>query len=144
MSQRISPPKSTHTPGMKSRTCFSCLSHSVSDSHTVVKMLEVSIHVGYNFSCQLNHCHHSNYLTGSGGRVIPRREVLTEDVVTGVFENASYDGAQGRYPVINATAIDTTDLAAIAAWHVLQGFLGGLPQLDSSISSKEFNLWTER
>ncbi|PQE12758.1 carboxypeptidase S1 protein [Rutstroemia sp. NJR-2017a BBW] len=62
---------------------------------------------------------------------------------TGVFENASFAGAQGRYPVINATALDTTDLSAVAAWHVLQGFLGGLPQLDSKIKSREFNLWTE-
>ncbi|KAB8302690.1 hypothetical protein EYC80_006052 [Monilinia laxa] len=65
---------------------------------------------------------------------------------TGVYENASFAGAQGRYPVINATALDTTYLAAVAAWHVLQGFLGGLPQLDPVVnltSKKEFNLWTE-
>lgn len=62
---------------------------------------------------------------------------------TGAFENASFAGPQGRYPVINATALDTTDLAAVAAWHVLQGFLGGLPQLDGGITSREFNLWTE-
>jgi hypothetical protein len=62
---------------------------------------------------------------------------------TGVFENASFAGAQGRYPVINAPALDTTDLSAVAAWHILQGFLGGLPQIDSSITSKDFSLWTE-
>ncbi|CZR50976.1 related to carboxypeptidase [Phialocephala subalpina] len=62
---------------------------------------------------------------------------------TGAFENASFADPQGRYPVINATALDTTDLAAVAAWHVLQGFLGGLPQLDGGITSREFNLWTE-
>ncbi|KAF4627156.1 hypothetical protein G7Y89_g11002 [Cudoniella acicularis] len=62
---------------------------------------------------------------------------------TGVVEPASFAGAAGRYPVINATALDTTNLAAVAAWHVLQGFLGGLPQLDPNIKSKEFNLWTE-
>lgn len=59
------------------------------------------------------------------------------------YQNSSINGVQGRYPVINATALDTTDLAAAAAWHVLQGFLGGLPQLDANITSKEFNLWTE-
>lgn len=64
--------------------------------------------------------------------------------VTGAVENSSFAGPQGRYPVINATALDTTELAAVAAWHVLQGFLGGLPQLDPTITSKEFNLWTER
>ncbi|KAF7938046.1 hypothetical protein EAE99_001718 [Botrytis elliptica] len=65
---------------------------------------------------------------------------------TGVYENSSFAGAQGRYPVINATALDTTDLSAVAAWHVLQGFLGGLPQLDPAVNlttKKEFNLWTE-
>ena len=92
---------------------------------------------------------------------------------TGVFQNASVGGVDGRklrpplsdpvssrsenqyrwvcpantpaagYAVINATAIDTTDLAAISAWHILQGFFSGLPQLDSTVKSKTFNLWTE-
>ena len=40
--------------------------------------------------------------------------------------------------------MDTTDLAAVAAYHVLQGFLSNLPQLDNGIDeSKQFNLWTE-
>ncbi|KAH0181160.1 peptidase S10, serine carboxypeptidase, partial [Aureobasidium melanogenum] len=55
--------------------------------------------------------------------------------VTGSFENATLANATGIYPVINATEIDTTDLAAVAAWHVLQGFLGALPQLDAEIGS---------
>ncbi|OQO08413.1 hypothetical protein B0A48_06283 [Cryoendolithus antarcticus] len=41
--------------------------------------------------------------------------------------------ATGRYPIldpIDQGTIDTTDLAAIAAWHVLQGFLSALSQLD--------------
>ncbi|KAK6614240.1 serine carboxypeptidase [Botrytis cinerea] len=66
--------------------------------------------------------------------------------ITGAYENASFAGVQGRYPITNATALDTTDLAAVAAWHVLQGFLGGLPQLDPAVNlttKKEFNLWTE-
>jgi carboxypeptidase D len=78
-----------------------------------------------------------------------------------VFEDASFAGVQGRYPVINATLIgmlpsyavtlidiltnwkDTTNLAAEATWEVLQGFLGGLHKLDPKIKSKSFNLWTE-
>ncbi|KAJ5180398.1 hypothetical protein N7492_003608 [Penicillium capsulatum] len=63
--------------------------------------------------------------------------------LTGVFENSDFAGVKGRYPVINATKIDTTDLAAQATWEVLQGFLGGLSKLDSKIKSKSFNLWTE-
>ncbi|KAL8737280.1 MAG: hypothetical protein Q9181_001834 [Wetmoreana brouardii] len=63
---------------------------------------------------------------------------------TGEVENSTY-GVDGRWPVINATELDTTDLAAIATWHVLQGFLANLPQLDSKVGSgtKTFNLWTE-
>lgn len=67
----------------------------------------------------------------------------TLNPITGSFEDADFAGVDGRYPVINATAIDTTELAAKATWEVLQGFLGGLPKLDSKIKSKSFNLWTE-
>lgn len=85
--------------------------------------------------------------------------------VTGVVENSTFDGVKGRYPKIDATltgksffpvrmglcrlsnefanSLDTTELAAYATWEVLQGFLGGLPQLDSKIKSKDFSLWTE-
>jgi carboxypeptidase C (cathepsin A) len=42
-----------------------------------------------------------------------------------------------------STAANTTDEAAVGAWHVLQGFLANLPTLDSQIKSKTFNLWTE-
>jgi carboxypeptidase C (cathepsin A) len=38
---------------------------------------------------------------------------------------------------------DTTELAAIAAWEIMQGFYSALPQLDSEVQSKEFNLFTE-
>ncbi|KAI4230174.1 MAG: hypothetical protein L6R36_000287 [Xanthoria steineri] len=63
---------------------------------------------------------------------------------TGETENATF-GVSGRWPVINATELDTTDLSAIATWHVLQGFLANLPQLDAKLGSgtKTFNLWTE-
>ncbi|CAG8081894.1 unnamed protein product [Penicillium olsonii] len=63
--------------------------------------------------------------------------------ITGSFEDGDVAGVDGRYPIINATAIDTTEVAAKATWEVLQGFLGGLPKLDSKIKSKSFNLWTE-
>ncbi|KAI9753022.1 MAG: hypothetical protein M4579_005364 [Chaenotheca gracillima] len=61
----------------------------------------------------------------------------------GDYEDPSFGGVDGRYPIINATEYDTTDLSAVAAWEVLQGFLGGLPQLDEQVKSREFNLWTE-
>lgn len=65
------------------------------------------------------------------------------DPYFGVFQNASIATPDGRYPTIDAEAIDTTDLAAIAAWEVIQGFYQLLPQLDSNVSSKVFNLATE-
>jgi len=61
----------------------------------------------------------------------------------GAFLNASEAPVTGRFPFINNTKIDTTDLAAAAAWEVIQAFLTTLPQLDSRISSKTFNLATE-
>ncbi|KAJ5093198.1 hypothetical protein N7456_009059 [Penicillium angulare] len=57
--------------------------------------------------------------------------------------NSSSKDAIARYPTINATKIDTTELAAKATWEILQGFLSALPQLDSTVKSKSFNLWTE-
>jgi carboxypeptidase D len=44
--------------------------------------------------------------------------------------------------VIDASKIDTTDLAAMATWEVLQAFIELLPQLDSNVPSKIFSLWT--
>lgn len=63
---------------------------------------------------------------------------------TGEQEGPDY-GVDGRYPVINATELDTTQLAAVATWHVLQGFLSALPQLSPGLgnTTKQFNLWTE-
>jgi len=65
------------------------------------------------------------------------------DPYFGAFLNASEAPVDGRYPVINNTKIDTTDLAAIAAWEVIQGFYSALPQLDPNVTSKVFNLATE-
>lgn len=65
------------------------------------------------------------------------------DPYFGTFLNSSQAQPDGRYPVIDATKIDTTDLAAVAAWEVLQGFYSALPQLDSDVKSKVFNLATE-
>lgn len=72
--------------------------------------------------------------------------------ITGGFVNATAAPPTGRYPIldpINKGDIDTTDLAAIAAWEILQGFLSALPQLDPEVGveqggkEKEFNLATE-
>lgn len=65
------------------------------------------------------------------------------DPVVGNYLNASEANVTGRFPFINATEIDTTELAAVAAWEVIQGFYSALPQLSPNLSSKVFNLATE-
>ena len=65
------------------------------------------------------------------------------DPYTGVFVSASEANVTGRYPVINATNIDTTDLAAAAAWEVIQAFYAEVPEIAPNVSSKVFNLATE-
>jgi carboxypeptidase C (cathepsin A) len=79
-------------------------------------------------------------------------EIGSLNQVTGGFVNATEAPPTGRYPIldpINEGDIDTTELAAIAAWEILQGFLGALPQLDPGVEAgadckeKKFNLATE-
>jgi carboxypeptidase C (cathepsin A) len=66
---------------------------------------------------------------------------------TGTFLNESLAKPTGTYPVldpIDISTIDTTDLAAKAAWHILQGFMSGLESLDAKVGDvRDFNLWTE-
>ncbi|KAH8890858.1 carboxypeptidase C [Thozetella sp. PMI_491] len=50
----------------------------------------------------------------------------------------SYSSSLG----IDAT-IDTTEKAAAATWHVLQGFMGNLPTSGKNLTSRELHLWTE-
>ena len=71
----------------------------------------------------------------------------SHETYTGSFLNTSQANATGTYPIldpINLGEVDTTDLAAMAAWHILQGFLSGLKKLDGDVAGvKDFNLWTE-
>jgi hypothetical protein len=53
-------------------------------------------------------------------------------------------GQQGRYSLVDPDTANTTDAAAIGAWHILQAFLELSPQLDPDITNFTFNLWTER
>lgn len=71
------------------------------------------------------------------------KEPGSQSNFTGQFIPADEAPADGRYPSFDATAIDTTELAAIAAWEVVQGFYSALPQLDSNVTSTTFNLATE-
>lgn len=63
--------------------------------------------------------------------------------VSGAFVNATVQPPTGRWPVIDPTAIDTTDLAAIAGYEIIQALYSGLPRLASEVKSTEFNLATE-
>lgn len=63
--------------------------------------------------------------------------------VTGGFVNSSAATPTGRWPLTDAAEFDTTYLAAVSAWHILQAFYDALPQLDNNVDSLEFNLWTE-
>lgn len=65
------------------------------------------------------------------------------DPFFGAFLNETEAPVTGRFPYINNTKIDTTELAAVAAWEVIQALLGGLPQLAPNVTSREFNLATE-
>ena len=69
------------------------------------------------------------------------------DPITGAYLNSSQANVTGTWPIldpIDQGTIDTTDLAAIACWHILQGFLSGLSTLAADVNGvKDFNLWTE-
>ncbi|PIA97398.1 Carboxypeptidase S1 A [Cercospora beticola] len=71
---------------------------------------------------------------------------------TGTFLNSTELGgvynSTGTWPILDPIRegeIDTTDLAAIGAWHVFQGFLSALPSFANVTADqpKNFNLWTE-
>lgn len=62
---------------------------------------------------------------------------------TGEVENSTFGGVSGEWSIEDADKLGTTELAAVATWHALQGLLGDLPQLDNKVENKTFNLWTE-
>ncbi|KAI1742621.1 Alpha/Beta hydrolase protein [Xylaria scruposa] len=49
----------------------------------------------------------------------------------------------GRYSSVNPYRYDTTQLAAVGTWEVVQALIEDLPRLDSKVKSRSFNLWTE-
>ncbi|KAF9698026.1 hypothetical protein EKO04_004436 [Ascochyta lentis] len=55
---------------------------------------------------------------------------------TEVFDDA-------RVSLVDPDRTNTTEAAAIGAWHILQAFLELSPQLDADIKNLTFNLWTE-
>ncbi|ORY56964.1 carboxypeptidase 2 [Pseudomassariella vexata] len=63
------------------------------------------------------------------------------DETTGLPVNSS--NPDGRYSVVDPDRFDTTELSAIGAWEVLQGFIESLDTLDETVTARTFNLWTE-
>ncbi|KAI1162958.1 Alpha/Beta hydrolase protein [Nemania serpens] len=63
------------------------------------------------------------------------------DRKTGLPVNSSHP--DGRYSDVNGYRFDTTQLAAVGTWEVLQALLKELPRLDKRVKSRSFNLWTE-
>ena len=59
------------------------------------------------------------------------------------YETTETD-SDGRYSLVDPDTANTTDFAAVGAWHILQAFLELSPQLDPDITNFTFNLWTER
>lgn len=60
---------------------------------------------------------------------------------TGYPQNTSTP--DGRYSDTEPFRYDTTALAAVGTWEILQAFIEALPVLDSTVASRSFNLWTE-
>lgn len=70
-------------------------------------------------------------------------EIGSLNNVSATFQNASVAPPDGRYPITDANAIDTTDLAAVAGYEIIQAFYANLPKLDSKVDSRIFHFWTE-
>jgi carboxypeptidase C (cathepsin A) len=69
---------------------------------------------------------------------------LSQPVGVGFSYETTLEDADGRYSLVDPDTANTTDAAAVGAWHILQAFLDLSPQLDPDITNYTFNLWTER
>lgn len=69
------------------------------------------------------------------------KEVGSLDPTYLTVESTANKTEEGRWSVINVTALDTSRLAAESAWELLQGFYSALPNLDEDVESTDFNLW---
>lgn len=69
---------------------------------------------------------------------------LSQPVGVGFSYETTRTDEEGRYSLVDPDTANTTDAAAVGAWHILQAFLDLSPQLDPDITNFTFNLWTER
>lgn len=84
------------------------------------------------------------YLSQPVGVGFSYETTIEASYVNGTFYNAS-EGLPnlGRYSLVDPDRTNTTEAAAIGAWHILQAFLELSPKMDPDITNKTFNLWTE-
>jgi carboxypeptidase C (cathepsin A) len=68
---------------------------------------------------------------------------LSQPVGVGFSYETTRTDSRGRYSLVDPDTTNTTDAAAVGAWHILQAFLDLSPQLDPDITNFTFNLWTE-
>lgn len=69
---------------------------------------------------------------------------LSQPVGVGFSYETTREDETGRFSLVNANTTNTTEAAAVGAWHILQAFLELSPQLDADIQDRTFNLATER
>ncbi|ORY17486.1 Alpha/Beta hydrolase protein [Clohesyomyces aquaticus] len=68
---------------------------------------------------------------------------LSQPVGVGFSYETTRNDSKGRYSLVDPDTANTTDVAAVGAWEILQAFLELSPQLDPDITNFTFNLWTE-
>ncbi|KAF1979106.1 peptidase S10, serine carboxypeptidase [Bimuria novae-zelandiae CBS 107.79] len=68
---------------------------------------------------------------------------LSQPVGVGFSYEETITDDEGRYSLVDPDKANTTEAAAVGAWHILQAFLDLSPQLDPDIQNFTFNLWTE-
>ena len=68
---------------------------------------------------------------------------LSQPVGVGFSYETTEVDDEGRYSLVDPDTTNTTEAAAVGAWHILQAFLELSPQLDTDIKNLTFNLWTE-
>ncbi|KAF2009658.1 peptidase S10, serine carboxypeptidase [Aaosphaeria arxii CBS 175.79] len=68
---------------------------------------------------------------------------LSQPVGVGFSYETTETDKDGRYSLVDPDTTNTTDAAAVGAWHILQAFLDLSPQLDPDITNFTFNIWTE-
>ncbi|KAF1998515.1 peptidase S10, serine carboxypeptidase, partial [Amniculicola lignicola CBS 123094] len=68
---------------------------------------------------------------------------LSQPVGVGFSYETTQTTNTSRLSIVDPDTTNTTDAAAIGAWHILQAFLDLSPQLNPDITNFTFNLWTQ-